>query len=39
MQYVLLTIIDKDNIIEGFDCIITEKNQYEMRENGANQWI
>ena len=33
MQYVLLTVTDKDSIIKGFDCIATENNQYEMRES------
>lgn len=33
MQYVLLTVTDKDSIIKGFDCIVTENNQYEMRES------
>lgn len=33
MQYVLLTITDKDNVIKAFDCIVTENNQYEMRES------
>lgn len=33
MQYVLLTVTDKDSVIKGFDCIITEDNQYEMRES------
>lgn len=33
MQYVLLTVTDKDNVIKGFDCITTEDNQYEMRES------
>lgn len=33
MQYVLLTVTDKDSVIKGFDCIVTEDNQYEMRES------
>lgn len=33
MQYVLLTVTDKDSVIKGFDCIATENNQYEMRES------
>lgn len=33
MQYVLLTVTDKDSVIKGFDCIATEDNQYEMRES------
>lgn len=33
MQYVLLTVTDKDSVIKGFDCIIAEDNQYEMRES------
>ena len=33
MQYVLLTITDKDSIIKGFDYIVTENSQYEMRES------
>lgn len=33
MQYVLLTVTDKDSIIKGFDCIVAENNQYEMRES------
>ena len=33
MQYVLLTITDKDTVIKGFDCIASEDNQYEMRES------
>lgn len=33
MQYVLLTVTDKDSTIKGFDCIVTENNQYEMRES------
>lgn len=33
MQYVLLTVTDKNSVIKGFDCIITEDNQYEMRES------
>lgn len=33
MQYVLLTVTDKDCVIKGFDCIVTEDNQYEMRES------
>lgn len=35
MQYVLLTVTDKDFVIKGFDCIVTEDNQYEMRESRA----
>lgn len=33
MQYVLLTVTDKDSVIKGFDCIVAENNQYEMRES------
>lgn len=33
MQYVLLTVTDKDSVIKGFDCIVSENNQYEMRES------
>lgn len=33
MQYVLLTVTDEDSVIKGFDCIVTENNQYEMRES------
>lgn len=33
MQYVLLTVTDKDSVIKGFDWIVTENNQYEMRES------
>ena len=33
MQYVLLTVTDKDSVIKGFDFIATENNQYEMRES------
>ena len=33
MQYVLLTITDKNSVIKAFDCIVTENNQYEMRES------
>lgn len=33
MQYVLLTVTDKDNIIKSFDCIAVKDNQYEMRES------
>lgn len=33
MQYVLLTVTDKDSLIKGFDCITTENSQYEMRES------
>lgn len=33
MQYVLLTVTDKDSVIKGFDCIATENSQYEMRES------
>nr|DAQ08513.1 MAG TPA: hypothetical protein [Caudoviricetes sp.] len=33
MQYVLLTVTDEDSVIKGFDCIVTEDNQYEMRES------
>lgn len=33
MQYVLLTVTDKDSIIRGFDCIVAENNQYKMRES------
>lgn len=33
MQYVLLTVTDKDCVIKGFDCIVTEDKQYEMRES------
>ena len=33
MQYVLLTVTDKDSIIRGFDCVATETSQYEMRES------
>lgn len=33
MQYVLLTVTDKDSVIKGFDCITVEDNQYEMRES------
>lgn len=33
MKYVLLTVTDKDSVIKGFDCIIAENNQYEMRES------
>ena len=33
MQYVLLTVTDKDSVIKGFDCIVTGNNQYEMRES------
>lgn len=33
MQYVLLTVTDKDSVIKGFDCIATKDNQYEMRES------
>lgn len=32
MQHILLTVIDKNYIIRGFDYITTEDNQYEMRE-------
>lgn len=33
MQYVLLTVTDKDSVIKGFDFIATENSQYEMRES------
>lgn len=33
MQYVLLTVTDKYSVIKGFDCIVAENNQYEMRES------
>lgn len=33
MQYVLLTVTDKDSVIKGFDCMGVENNQYEMRES------
>lgn len=33
MQYVLLTVTDKDSVIKGFDFITTENSQYEMRES------
>lgn len=33
MQYVLLTVTNKNSVIKGFDCIVTEDNQYEMRES------
>lgn len=33
MQYVLLTITDKDSVIKGFDCTVAENSQYEMRES------
>lgn len=33
MQYVLLSVTDKDSVIKGFDCIVAENNQYEMRES------
>lgn len=33
MQYVLLTVTDKDNIIKSFDCIAVKDKQYEMRES------
>lgn len=33
MQYVLLTVTDKDSVIKAFDCVATETSQYEMRES------
>ena len=33
MKYDLLTVTDKDSVIKGFDCIVAENNQYEMRES------
>lgn len=33
MQYVLLTVKDKDGVIKGVDCAVSENNQYEMRES------
>ena len=33
MQYVLLTVTGEDSVIKGFDCIVAENNQYEMRES------
>lgn len=33
MQYVLLTVTDKDSVVKGFDHIATGDNQYEMRES------
>lgn len=33
MQYVLLTVTDKDSVIKGFDYIATGNSQYEMRES------
>lgn len=33
MQYVLLTVTDKDSVIKAFDCIATKDSQYEMRES------
>ena len=33
MQYVLLTVTDKDSVIKGFDCIVAGNGQYEMRES------
>ena len=33
MQYILLTVKDKDSVIKGFDCAVAENNQYEMRES------
>ena len=33
MQYVLLTVTDKDSVIKAFDCIVANDKQYEMRES------
>ncbi len=33
MQYVLLTVTDKDSVIKGFDCIVAENDQYKMGES------
>ena len=32
MQYVLLTVTNKEKAIKAFDCVVANDNQYEMRE-------